>query len=207
MSPSPITVLESSVKAYKRVSGLAVASKRSMKSARCVRTIRSPSVRRAVHARRSHAPAVPWRPRCRRRSEIASRTAAARVRPRGCGASAPTDRARYFANTTPPDSTASVHTPATPADREQRRLEPPGQLATTRGRQTRFRSASRRMCLSSVRLATSRFKRAFSSSSYRIRRTSCTPRWPQRFFQTRNACADRDAADARGRLATAPRSR
>src|SRR5215471_8954903 len=62
-------------------------------------------------------------------------------------------------------------------------LKPSGQLATAHGPQAFFRSASDSICLSSVRSATSRFNRAFSSSSCRSRRSSLTPRCAYFFFQ------------------------
>ena len=63
------------------------------------------------------------------------------------------------------------------------RLHPGGQLAALCGPQTFFRSASDSMCLSSVRSATRRFSRRFSSSSDRSRRSSLTPRCAYFFFQ------------------------
>jgi hypothetical protein len=63
------------------------------------------------------------------------------------------------------------------------RLDPAGQLAALCGPQSFFRSASVRMCLSSDRSATRRFRRAFSSSSDRSFRSSLTPRWAYFFFQ------------------------
>src|SRR5206468_7842999 len=64
----------------------------------------------------------------------------------------------------------------------ERSLKPSGQLPTARGRHAFFRSASDNMCLSSVRSATRRFSRAFSSSSCRRRRSSLTPRCAYFFF-------------------------
>ena len=63
------------------------------------------------------------------------------------------------------------------------RLKPGGQLAPARGPQTFFLNASASMCLSSVRSATNRFSRLFSSSSDRSLRSSLTPRWAYFFFQ------------------------
>ncbi len=54
-------------------------------------------------------------------------------------------------------------------------LYPPGRLAALCGPQTFLRNASVRMCLSSDRSATRRFRRAFSSSSDRNCRSSATP--------------------------------
>src|SRR5215470_10452004 len=62
-------------------------------------------------------------------------------------------------------------------------VKPSGQLPTTHGPQAFFRSASASMCLSSVRSATRRFSRVFSSSSCRRRRSSLTPRCAYFFFQ------------------------
>jgi hypothetical protein len=59
----------------------------------------------------------------------------------------------------------------------KRRPKPLGEFAAAGGPQTFFRSASDSMCLSSDRSATNRFKRLFSSSSCRSRRSSLTPKW------------------------------
>src|SRR5262245_58283646 len=64
----------------------------------------------------------------------------------------------------------------------ERPLKPSDQLSTARGPQAFFRSASASMCLSSVRSATSRFSRLFSSSSCRRRRSSLTPKCAYFFF-------------------------
>src|SRR6266436_3571219 len=56
--------------------------------------------------------------------------------------------------------------------------------------QTFFRITSDRMCLSSVRPATRRLSRAFSSRSCRISRISLTPSCPYFFFQTYNVASD-----------------
>src|SRR5882724_4222466 len=61
-------------------------------------------------------------------------------------------------------------------------LKPRRQLLATSEPQAFFRSASASMCLSSVRSATRRFWRRFSSSSRRIRRTSVAPRCLYFFF-------------------------
>src|SRR5215467_1019469 len=62
-------------------------------------------------------------------------------------------------------------------------VKPSGQLPTAHGPQAFFRSASDSMSLSSVRSATRRFSRLFSSSSCRRRRSSLTPRCAYFFFQ------------------------
>ena len=62
-------------------------------------------------------------------------------------------------------------------------LHPGGQLAALCGPQPFFRSVSVRMCLSSDKSATSRFSRAFSSSSDRSWRSSLTPKCAYFFFQ------------------------
>ena len=54
--------------------------------------------------------------------------------------------------------------------------KPLGQCSTPGGPQTFFRKASDSLCVSSERSATSRFNRLLSSSSWRRRRSSRTPR-------------------------------
>lgn len=55
-------------------------------------------------------------------------------------------------------------------------LKPIGQFPAAGGPQTDFRQASDNMCVSRERSATNRFSRLFSSSSWRSRRSSLTPR-------------------------------
>ena len=57
-------------------------------------------------------------------------------------------------------------------------LYPRCQLASASWLQGLFRITSDKICWSSVRSATTRFSRAFSSRSRRISRTSATPRLP-----------------------------
>src|SRR5579864_3245437 len=60
---------------------------------------------------------------------------------------------------------------------------PLGQRATARWPQSFFRTTSPRMCLSRVRSATRRLRRAFSSRSWRSSRISVSPSFAYFFFQ------------------------
>src|SRR5215467_4202433 len=81
----------------------------------------------------------------------------------------------------------------------KRHVKPSGQLPTTHGPQTFFRSASASVCLSSVRSATRRFSRLFSSSSCRRRRSSLTPKCAYFFFQAWKVASLTPAAGRRPR--------
>ena len=84
------------------------------------------------------------------------------------------ERRLIFGPTSPiPGGASELGEPTGPRTTHLKRpVKPLGQFPAAGGPQTFFRRASDSMCLSSVRSATNRFSRAFSSSTCRSRRSS-----------------------------------